>query len=407
MSGFQSRFARDPCRRLPTSRTRLIPVALPFAPVSATNGPVAPEPQTSAFGYPKILLIRPRKIGDVVLCTALFRALRQAYPTAHITFLTQIACAELMQGQPYLDQVLVYPESGSQGAYLGLARRLRRERFDVVIDLFSSPTTARLTRLTGAARRIGYRLRGRTWAYTDTVVPLREPHYMVHDLGGLLRPLGVRLQRSDPELAITAERRSGAKERMARLGVRAEDMVVALVPGAEETAKRWPVARYAAVADWMIETLGVKVLLLYGPGEAETVLAVRRAMRHQALPPVPPVAHLSDLAALLEQCGLYLGADVGTRHMSIAVGTPTVTIFGRAHVACWSPPGSARHVALGHDPGCKTACTFPRCATLACIQEIPQAWVKDAVLSLLPVLRARFPWIEAGAIQPWILPKLA
>jgi ADP-heptose:LPS heptosyltransferase len=337
----------------------------------------------------RILLVRPRKIGDVILCTPLIRALRTAFPAATLGFLTQASCADLLAANPHLDRVHLYPAHGSLGAYVSIARELRRARYDVVIDLFSSPATARLAWATGAPRRIGYRIRGRTWAYTDPVQDEPMPRYVVHSLADLLAPLGVRVERLDLELPIAADRKEAALRRLAHLGVGADDFWVALVPGAAELAKIWPAERYAALADWLIGSMGAKVLLLHGQGEEPLAAAVRDAMTQRPLPLLPPAEHLGELAALVAQSSLYVGADVGTRHMAIAAGVPSVGIFGPAHPESWTPPASQIHLSVSHDPGCKSHCVFPRCPHLACINDIPVSWVRDAILSVLPAVRAR------------------
>jgi len=337
----------------------------------------------------RILLIRPRKIGDVILCTPLIRALRAAFPAARLGFLTQASCADLLAANPHLDRIHLYPSGGSLGAYVSLALELRRARYDAAIDLFSSPTTAHLAWFTGAPRRIGYRIRGRSWAYTDTIERERAPRFVVSSLAEMLAPLGVRVERLDCELPIAPDRMEAARRRLAGLGVGPDDFWVTLVPGAAELAKVWPAERYAAVADWLIGSVGAKVLLLHGPGEEPLAAAVRDAMTRHPLPPLPPVERLGDLAALVAQSSLYLGADVGTRHMAIAAGVPSVGIFGRGFPEDWTPPGSPIHLGVSHDPGCKSRCVFPHCPHLACIRDIPESSVRGAIQAVLPAARAR------------------
>jgi lipopolysaccharide heptosyltransferase II len=339
--------------------------------------------------FPNVLLIRPRKIGDVVLCTPLFRALRKELPAARISFLTGGVYSQLLEENPHLDEVIPYPTDGHQTRYLCLARYLRRQRYDAVIDCFSSPATARLAWFAHAPHRIGQRLWGRAWAYTDPVSTESTPRFLVQSLGDLLAPLGIPVGDVQPELHLSPERVRAARERLKVLGVKPGEFLVALVPGAEERAKLWPPERYAWIADWLIAELGARILLLHGPGEQALAMAVRQAMKEEALPPVPAVQHLGDLAALISACRLYVGADVGTRHIAIALGVPTIGIFGRAFAESWTPPDHPLHIALHHDPGCKSDCSYPRCHSLACVQDIPVKWVRDAVLALLPVLRLR------------------
>jgi ADP-heptose:LPS heptosyltransferase len=340
-------------------------------------------------GSPRILLIRPRKIGDVVLCTPLFQALREAYPTAYLAFLTQHSCAQLLATNPHLDRVFVYPSKDGGPGYLGSALELRRVRFDVVIDLFSSPATARAAWLSGAKKRIGYRMRGRTLFYTDPVVSEERPQYIVWSLADLLKPIGVPVKHLDPILPIAPEWKDWGRALLTRLGVQPGELVVGLVPGAHEPPKLWQPERYAAVADWLIDAFGAKILLIHGPGEEPITAAVRQAMSHPALPAIPPVENLGHLAGLYSHLSLYLGSDVGTRHIAIAEGVPSVGLFGRGFPESWTPPNRLQHQALAFDPGCKRACTYPACTHLSCIRTIATSWVQDAIKGLLPAMQER------------------
>ncbi|OFW20945.1 MAG: hypothetical protein A3G21_23450 [Acidobacteria bacterium RIFCSPLOWO2_12_FULL_66_21] len=106
----------------------------------------------------KILLIRLRLIGDVVFTTPIPRALKRAYPGAHLTYVVEEAALPVVAGNPHLDAVIVAARPGGLrrlAADLALARRLRRERFDIAIDFHGGPRSSWLTLATGARQRIG------------------------------------------------------------------------------------------------------------------------------------------------------------------------------------------------------------------------------------------------------------
>jgi len=332
----------------------------------------------------KVLLIQLRQIGDVVVTTPAVRALREAWPGAHLTYLTEAPSHQVFADSPRVDRVLVRPRRAGLMAQLRFIAQLRRERFDVVIDFFSNPSSAQLSWLSGAPRRIGFALRGRRWAYTDRVPPLVGPHYAAASRAALLAPLGIRPQSLLPEVFLTDALRAAAREQLAALGVKPGDLLVALCPISRRQFRVWPAKHFARLADVLIERYGAKVLLFWGPGEEPFVNAVRAAMIHNALPDYP-VPTLRGMAALLEQCHLYVGNDNGTRHHAIAVGTPSVTVFGQSHPEHWTPPGDPRHRGVARDPGCKDRCSYPRCG-LECIRDVPFEAVERETESLLELL---------------------
>jgi ADP-heptose:LPS heptosyltransferase len=119
-----------------------------------------------------ILLIRLRLIGDVVFTTPAIRALREHYPDARLLYLVESAAAPVVTGNSHLSEVIAVPHTRGWARVrddVRLARRLRRERCDVVIDFHGGPRSAWLARATGAKRRVGYDIQGRAWMYTDVV----------------------------------------------------------------------------------------------------------------------------------------------------------------------------------------------------------------------------------------------
>ena len=187
----------------------------------------------------RILLIRLRLIGDVVFTTPLIRALRRAYPDAWIAYLVEREAAPVVEHNPHVDEVVIAPRT--RGARriaddLALARRLRRERFDLVLDLHGGPRSAWLTWASGAGERVGYDIKGRRWMYTRVVHRPREQGFSVQrDDDGAWRVHGQAAERvvamadltNSEAIAYVQERfrRMGVERALARAGAREGDTV--------------------------------------------------------------------------------------------------------------------------------------------------------------------------------------
>jgi heptosyltransferase III len=333
----------------------------------------------------RILLTQLRRIGDTLMTTPAVRQVRLAFPDAHITFLTEPPSDQIYRHSPHVDEVLTVPAHAGLCARLSTMLKLRRRRFDLVVDFFSNPSSAQYTWATGAPRRLGFGFRGRRWAYTETVPPPEGLSYAAADKIALLAPLGIPTQQGAalvPQLFLAAEDRRYAEATLAGLGVGADDLLIALCPVSRQPYKVWPAKHFAHLADILIERYQAKVLMVFGPGEEHFVDAVRLEMVHNALPSIPPPG-LMEMAALLERCHLFVGNDGGPRHFAIAVGTPTVAVFGRPFPESWTPPGMHEHLTASYDPGCKNACTYPRCSHLNCINLVPYEVVQTHTETLL------------------------
>ena len=142
----------------------------------------------------KILLLRLRLIGDVMFTTPVIRALKRAYPDAYLAYVVEPAAEPLVANNPCLDEVIVTRRTRGVRRLLDdvrLARRLRRARFDIAIDLHGGPRSAWLTWASAAPERIGYDIQGRRWMYTRVVHRSREhrPRHSVLNQWDLLRAI--------------------------------------------------------------------------------------------------------------------------------------------------------------------------------------------------------------------------
>ncbi len=168
-----------------------------------------------------ILMVRLRLIGDVVFTTPAIRALRRHYPDARLSYIVEEESAPIVRGNPHLDEVIVAVSPRAPRrlrADLALIRRLRRERYDLAIDLHGGPRSSLLTWASGAPRRIGFNVAARGWMYTTRVERPRalRPRHSVETQWDLLRPLGIPApapgsdpteMQADPAAAAAVDRR--------------------------------------------------------------------------------------------------------------------------------------------------------------------------------------------------------
>ncbi|HEY5038729.1 MAG TPA: glycosyltransferase family 9 protein, partial [bacterium] len=117
--------------------------------------------------FEKILILRPRFLGDLILATGLADILKQDKPQTQVWFLTESPYAEALQNHPKVDGVLSLDVGKKNNPFYlwSFLREIRRQKFDAVLDLFGNPRTSRMAFLSGIPTRVGFDLRGRAWAY--------------------------------------------------------------------------------------------------------------------------------------------------------------------------------------------------------------------------------------------------
>jgi len=304
----------------------------------------------------RILIIRLDRIGDVVLSTPVITALRQAYPHAFISMMVRPVCAELVQGHPHLDDVILYDKDARyRGVFATVvfALKLRARRFDTAIVLHPTRRSHWIVWLAGIPRRIGYD-RKSAWLLTRRVTH-RKQEGLKHEAEyalEMLRPLGIECAGVPcPTLAVSASAAARVEQLLRARGV-SSSRLIAIHPSASDASKRWLPERFARVADRLIDQQQAQVVLVAGAEHHEDARAVEQAMQRPALNLAGQLS-IGELAAVCQRCDLLLSNDSGPVHVAAAVGTPVVAIFGRnqpgINATRWRPLGS-QHVVL-EQPG--------------------------------------------------------
>jgi len=309
-----------------------------------------------------LLAIRPRALGDLVLTTPAFRALKRGHPDARLEVVTEPHFAPLLAAVPEVDRVWALARRG--GAMLRALPALRRTRYDVVADFFGNPRSALLTRLCRARTRAGYDLQGRRYAY-DVRVPRLPPagprrEYAAVSHVRMACAVGGIDDGALPHLVLDEAARRDGRERLAAARIGDPERTVGLVAAGTWGPKTWPLASSALVARGLLAA-GYEVLLLCGPGEERVSAALgRMAPGIKLLPP----CDVAGLAAVIAHLCAVIGTDSGPRHLAVALSRPTFAWFGPTHPENWTPP-DPRHAVWWSDLPCRgcgrTVCPHWNC----------------------------------------------
>lgn len=338
---------------------------------------VPPYPALLERPIRSILIIKPRAIGDVLLSTVVTPNLRAAFPDARIDFLTEFPSADIIRGNPHIDEAIVFRPG--KDSFLRLLWRLNRARYDLVFDLFCNPRTAQCTAATRAPLRVGYPFRGRAWAYNvHAETRANRVHNTQFNLDPL-RQLGIPVINEQPVFPLDDETRSRMAGITGAFRTRIGPLIAINPSGTWET-KRWPLAYFAALADRLITEQDASILLLWGPGELPDVETIAARMMHEAH--IAPKTTIRELGAMLASCDYMISNDAGPMHIAAAVGTPTLGIFGPTNPHLQGPwnPRSAWVRKEGLD--C-LACNLTRCAIgNVCMRDLSVDSVIDAFQQL-------------------------
>jgi ADP-heptose:LPS heptosyltransferase len=320
----------------------------------------------------RILLVRLSALGDVVTGLHVLSTLRARFCSAHIGWLVEDRFASLLLDHPQIDSLHVYERKRDRLPWNwwripGFVRRLRRERYDLALDLQGNLKSGVLARLSGAGRCVGL----------DRPLSREGNHLLVRE-------------RVPPPDGHRVDAYHRLVDHVLGNGVTAAAVLpaepephggVVLHPGTSAFGafKRWPLESYAALGDRLAAAGRGPILLTAGPGERPQADEVRRRMKSEARLVEPP--GLPALRNVLAGARLVVAGDTGPAHIAAALGVPTAVLFGPKDPRVLAPVGPrVRTVRTG--VRC-SPCTLRFCPAPVCMSEMSVDLVAVCALEML------------------------
>lgn len=301
--------------------------------------------------FNRILLIHFRPIGDVLLSTPLISLLRKRFAGAHIAFMVEPLPGQVLENNPDLDEIIYYRHKKDDivGSYR-FFRAVGKRGWDLVIDLYGTPGAAWATLFTRAKVRVGYTFRVRKYAYTHRVNHLLPERYSALKKLALIKAVGINEESAELTLHLVESEREFAARYFQQNKIDRDRLTVCLAPGAKRRIRAWRTVEWARLGDMLRENFHANVVIVWGPGEEETVKQVADAMNCD--PFIIPLTNLKEMAAIIERSHLFISNDSGPKHIATAVGVPTITVYGPTSPSAWTYPDRQRHRFVRGDVPC-------------------------------------------------------
>jgi heptosyltransferase-1 len=273
----------------------------------------------------RFLVVRLSSLGDIVHTLPAVAGLRESFPNAEIVWLTHPRWKLLVESSSLATEIWA-TETRSFASLREILSRIRGHAFDIAIDYQGLWKSAAFSFLAGIPRRIGFssetiREYGVPILYTDRVRTTRT--HIADQNGELSQRAGESHATCTMKLKVSLDEESKFLEQLRGLGV---DRYVALSPGGGWRSKCWPPERFGALCKMIRDSLGLRCVINHGPGEESLAAAVREASGDAA--PILCNRELGQLMALLRNALCIIGGDTGPLHLAVALGTPSVALFG-------------------------------------------------------------------------------
>jgi heptosyltransferase II len=274
-----------------------------------------------------IVLCRPDRVGDAIIASACFPAVRKKFPDRPLYYLAREVMAPLYEGHPMLAGFLPRPESAPV-----LVRKLRDIGAAIFVHLHTDPLCYRAAWSAGVPTRIGYR-HWLGWTLTDSRADERSAglqHERDYNFD-VLSLIGVENTReARPSVHLPDAALASLRHKLAGTAISQGEPYVVINPTAHSATLRWAPEKFAELAQRLHGTYGWSIVLTSGGDADPSILRVREALGNAPyLIDLSGQTHLAETGWLLRGAHMLVGRDTGTSHLAAAVDCPMVTIFGR------------------------------------------------------------------------------
>ena len=326
----------------------------------------------------KILCIKPRGIGDILLSTIVLENLDAAFPHSEIHYLTEEFAKRAIENNSFVSKILTFKR---EDLVFKTINKVRKEKYDLVFDFWSNPKTAQITFLSGAKYRVGFEKRGRRYAYNFLGVNGTMGEHAAEDNLVLLKAFDIPIISKNIIYQTTKEEKQFAKIFFSESKIPNEGMLIGIIPSGGWESKRCDPVKWIEICEAIQKKYKAQFLILWGPGDEKDSKMISEGL--SPTPLIAPNSTFGELSALVEKCDMIIANDSGPMHASAVLGKPTLGIFGPTHPKAHRPFSENSSYVIHSDLHCiictKLICPYKH----ECMLELPIEYVMKEVDKLM------------------------
>ncbi|MBF0510546.1 MAG: glycosyltransferase family 9 protein [Deltaproteobacteria bacterium] len=287
-----------------------------------------PAEQLAQGREKRILLVATTAIGDTLMCSPAIRAVRQARPQARIVAMVDRRRTELLASNPYIDDFIIHP--GKFKKLISLIKRLRRERFDLVIILHANdPDSVPLVYLSGAPVRVGWAESRFAFLLTRPVPKRNPPGHYIDLRGDFLAAAGIPMPSRKMDLFLPPSAETEAAQFFQQVNLASSDNLIGFHPFGSYPAKCWPMDPARDFLARVINETDCRIIIFGGKQEKTSAEELAAAFPDRVISACGRLS-VMGAAGVLKHCRAIVTTDSGPMHLALALGLPTVALFGPA-----------------------------------------------------------------------------
>ncbi len=321
----------------------------------------------------KILCIKPRGIGDIILSTIILDNLIAYFPSAKIDYLTEEFAKHAVENNPLVNKVLTMKKTDLS---IKTAFKIRKEKYDLILDMWSNPWTAQITFFSGVKYRAGFAYRGRKYAYNIHATSERGEHHSAEHNLELLRALNIPII-SKHVYYFVSEKEDMLGKNFIEKNVPHGYSIMGIIPSGGWPSKRCDKEKWVEIIKTVSEKYRTKFIILWGPGDETDADFITSRLPEQTI--IAPKTDIPAMAGIIKNCSLIIANDSGPMHLAAAMGIPTIGLFGPTNPQMHRPYSENSAYVINKDLFC-IVCNFTECPYKhECFTKLPVETVLDKI----------------------------
>ena len=278
----------------------------------------------------KILCIKPRGIGDIILSTIVLDNLKAQFPSSKIDYLTEHFAKPAVENNPLVNKVITIDKKEFP---LKAALKIRKENYDMILDLWSNPRSAQITFLSGVKYRVGFAYRGRKYAYNLLATSGKGDHHSAEHNLELLKAIEVPVISKKIHYYVNEKDDIAAKD-FIKENFTPGKTIIGIIPSGGWPSKRCDASKWVEIGKAVTDKYNAGILILWGPGDENDANYIKENFPGSTCAPKTTV---SEMGGFIKNCSIVLANDSGPMHIAAALNIPTLGIFGPTNPKAHGP----------------------------------------------------------------------
>jgi len=334
---------------------------------------------------PKIIVFEPNWIGDVIFTTPIFKAIKEHEEGCFLGCIVPKRCRNILENNPFIDEIIEFNERTTHNSFLkkiSFVRKLKSKHYETALILHRSFTRTLVCYLAGIRKRVGYAYEKRAFLLTDKIPPVNKDSIHKQDYYlGVAEEFGIKINDRNCRIYCSRQDKEWADKLIGNAA--SKDILIAINPTTNWPPKNWPLESFIELINILITKIRhIRIFIT-----SKEKIRLFQSINTEALMKIVNLSgktSIAQVSALYEKMDVVVSGDSGPLHISGAVNTKYVGIFGPTNPQLTAPKTKAKGKILFKNTFCPTPCYIEKCPKdFICMKTISPHQVADAVMDLV------------------------